>query len=308
MKKQIKLSSATSFIHNGSIGDVIASLPAMKEQYRRHKKKLTLYLLNGQKTEYYPGATHPTRGKDGSMVLLNEAIIKMMIPLLKAQPCFKEVKMYEGEKVQCDLNRIREENVGMPNFCLSRWYFYVFPDMACDLSQKWLHIPDNSNDLAKGKIIISRTERYLNPNIDYSFLEPYQNDILFSGTELEYVIFIHRFNLKGIKRLIINDFLELAQAIKQSKFHISNQTMAFQISQGMKHPRILELCVFAPNVIVVGKNAYDFFAQIGLEYYFHTLNGTLSEYMKKYKEDKIVEIAARKKPDEAGLIKIPVLK
>lgn len=308
MEKITKLKAATSFIHNGTIGDVIASLPAMREHYRKNKDKLTLYLLNGQEADYYAGATHPTRGKDGIMVMLNEAMIKMLIPLLAAQPCFKEVKMYEGEPVQCDLNQIRKVNVGMPNFCISRWYFYAFPDMACDLSEIWLTIPDNDKDLAKGKIIISRTERYLNPNIDYSFLEPYQDDILFSGTELEYVIFIHRFNLKNIKRLIVNDFLELAQAIKQCKFHISNQTMAFQISQGLKIPRIVELCAFAPNVLVVGKNAYDFFAQEGLEYYFHTLNGTLQGYMKMYEENKIAEIAARQKPDESGIVKIPFLK
>jgi hypothetical protein len=50
-------------------------------------------------------------------------------------------------------------------------------------------------------------------------------------------------------------------------FHVSNQTMAFQISQGLKHPRIVELCEFAPNVLVIGEDAYDFFAQSGLEYY-----------------------------------------
>lgn len=284
MQKSKKLIPATSFIHNGSIGDVIASVPGMREIYRKTKKKITLYLVNGQKAEYYAGATHPTRGSDGkTMVMLNEGVIKMLIPLLKAQPFFKEVKMWNREPVQIDLNKIRETNVGMPNFCLSRWYFYVFPDMACDLSEKWLTIPPTSKDLAKDKIIITRTERYTNPNIDYFFLQPYQEDILFVGTELEHAIFIHRFNLKKIKRLIVKDFLELAQAIQQSKFHISNQTMALQISQGAKHPRIVELCVFAPNVLVIGKNAYDFMAQEALEYYFHTLNGSLPKHMASLK-------------------------
>jgi len=288
MKRKVTIQQAdgppTSFLHNGSIGDVIASVPGMKEVYRRTKKKITLYLFKDQKATYYTGAMHPTKSAGGDMVLLNETVIKMLMPLLKAQPCFKDVKIWDGEIVNVNLNDIRTTNVGMPNFCLSRWYFYVFPEMSCDLSKKWLVVPPSTKNLAKGKIIISRTERYNNPNIDYSFLHPYQNDILFAGTELEYVIFMHRFNLKNIKRLVIKDFLELAQAIQQSKFHISNQTMAFQISQGIKHPRIVELCEFAPNVLVIGKDAYDFLSQEGLELSFHRLMGTEKKYIKEYKE------------------------
>ncbi len=274
--------AATSFLHNGSLGDVIASVPGMREVYRKSKKKITLYLFKDQVATYYPGAIHPTRSESGQMVLLNEAMINMLKPLLMAQPCFKDVKVWDGEIINVNLNNIRNTNVGMPNFCLSRWYFYVFPEMSCDLSEKWLTVPDSKKNLAKGKILISRTERYNNPNIDYSFLRPYQKNILFIGTELEYVIFVYRFGLKEIKRLVVDDFMELAQAIKQCKFHISNQTMAFQISQGLKIPRIVELYEDAPNVLVVGKNAYDFLSQEGLEFNFHRLMGTEKQYRVEY--------------------------
>lgn len=258
---------ATSFLHNGTIGDVIASVPGMKEIYKKTGRKITLYLVNGQTAKYYDGATHPTRSKDGrTMVMLNEEMINMLIPLLMEQGFFEDVKIWANEKIHIDLNKIRETNVGMPNFCISRWYFYVYPDMACDLSKKWLTVPETDKDLAKGKIIVSRTERYLNPNIDYFFLKQYERDVLFTGTELEYMIFRYRYNL-NVERLIVKDFLELAQAIQQSLFHISCQTMSFQISQGIKHPRILELCQYAPNVLVIGEDAYDFFAQGALEYY-----------------------------------------
>jgi hypothetical protein len=254
----------------------------MREVYRKTKKKLILYLVNGQTATYYSGATHPTRDANGKMVMLNKKMIDMLIPLLKAQECFEDVRVWKNEKVHVDLNKIRETNVGMPSFCISRWYFYVWPEMACDLTEQWLTVPDTDKDFAKGKILISRTERYLNPNeLSYKFLKPYQKDILFIGTELEHAIFVNRFKLKKIKRLIVKDFLELAQAIKQSKFHMSNQTMAFQISQGLKHPRMVELYELAPNVIPIGKNAYDFFSQTGLEYHFHTLNNTLSDWFEK---------------------------
>lgn len=258
-------------LHNGTIGDVWASLPAIREFSRKENRKVIFYLEKGQRALYYEGATHPTRGEDGlTMVMLNQKMIDMMIPLLKAQDFVLDAKLWNGESINIDLNKIRTTLINLPYGCISRWYFYVFPNLACDLTKKWLDVPDAETDLAKGKIIVTRTERYLNPNIDYSFLKKYEEDVLFCGTPLEHVIFNFRYGL-NTKHLIVNDFLELAQAIKQSKFHISNQTMAFQISQGLKHPRIVELCKDAPNVIPVGENAYDFYWQKALEYYVELL-------------------------------------
>lgn len=263
----------TTFLHNGSIGDVWAAIPAMKRYYEYRGRKVMLYLVNGQKAFYYDGATHPTTDpQTGEMVMLNENMINMMIPLLKEQECIYDVKMWSNQPIQIDFNKMRETFVNMPYGDISRWQFYTWPDLACDLSKVWLTIPETNKDFAKNKIIVTRTERYINPQVNYNFLKKYENDILFCGTELEYQIFKLRFNL-NIDRLVINNFLELAQALKQCKFHISNQTQAFQLSQGLKIPRIIELCSYAPNVIPYGENAYDFYAQSALEYYVSLLNG-----------------------------------
>lgn len=267
------MEQTTSFLHNGSIGDVWAAIPAIKKYYEFRKRKATLYLVNGQKAFYYEGATHPTTDpQTGDMVMLNEKMINMMIPLLKAQECIYDAKVWGNQPIQIDLNKMRETFVNMPYGDISRWQFYTWPELACDLSEVWLTAPGTERDFAKGKIIVTRTERYLNPHISYRFLKKYEKDILFCGTELEYQIFKLRFDL-NIERLVVNDFLELAQALKQCKFHISNQTQAFQISQGLKIPRMLEVCSFAPNVIPYGKNAYDFYAQEACQYYVALLNG-----------------------------------
>ncbi len=199
-------------------------------------------------------------------------MIEMMIPLLKAQESIADAKVWNNELININLNAMRDTFVNMPNGCISRWQFYTWPDLACDLSKVWLTVPNTKTDFAKGKIIVTRSERYLNPQVNYKFLKKYEKDILFVGTELEFQIFKLRYNLK-IKRLKVKDFLELAQALKQCKFHLSNQTQAFQISQGLKIPRIVELCSFAPNVIPYGENAYDFYAQEAAEYYVSLLNG-----------------------------------
>lgn len=266
------MNNVTTFLHNGSIGDVWAAIPAMNQYYKSNGKKVLLYLANEQETFYYEGAVHPTVNKDNKMVMLNTEVINMMIPLLKEQECIFDCKIWNEEPIQVNLNAMRQTFVNMPNGCISRWQFYTWPDLACDLSKVWLTVPDSEKDLAKDKIVITRTERYLNPNISYFFLKEYEKDILFVGTELEYQIFKLRYKL-NIERLVISNFLELAQALKQCKFHISNQTQAFQLSQGLKIPRILELCNFAPNVIPIGEKAFDFYAQGALEYYVCILSG-----------------------------------
>ena len=267
------MEQTSSWLHSGSVGDCWAAIPAMKEFYRNTGKKVVLYLTNGQKAFYYDGATHPTVGADGvTMVMLNEPTINMMIPLFKEQECIADCQIHNNQPIQVDLNRIRDTFVNMPYHSLSKWYFYAFPDTYCDLSKQYIFAPDSEKDLAKGKIIVTRTERYLNMGISYSFLKKYEKDILFCGTELEYYIFKLRFNL-DVKRLHINSFLELAQALKQCKFHISNQTQAMQISEGLKIPRIVELCRFAPNVDLIGEKAFEFYAQEALEYYVSILNG-----------------------------------
>jgi hypothetical protein len=259
------------FLHSGNTGDVLASLPAIREYYRKTGVKPVLYLRKGVDAFYYEGATHPVKDDTtGKPVMLNQAIIDMLIPLLKEQDFLLDIRTWDGEDIGIDLGQIRETNVGMPGMSINRWYFYVYPDLACDLTKEWITVPDSEKNLAKNKIIITRTERYNNTFIDYSFLKPFEDELIFSGTMREYNNFCMQFDL-NIKKLTVTNFLDIAQAIKQSRFHISNQTMAFQISEGLKHPRLLELCDFAPNVIVFGENVYDYFAQQALEYYFDLL-------------------------------------
>lgn len=264
-----------NFSHTGNIGDVISAIPAMRQFHIKTGKYIRLYLVRDVHGVYYDGATHPTKDNSGKNVMLNQKMIDMLTPLLLAQEYICEVvsiteEEYKETDILCHLEWIRETNVGMPSLSINRWYFYVFPDLAFDLSKKWLNVPDSDIDLAKEKIIITRTERYTNHNINYSFLKPIEDDLIFSGTMREYNIFCMTYDL-NIKKLTVDNFLTLAQAIKQSRFHVTNQTMANQISTGLFHPSILETCTFAPNCIPVGEDRYDFLAQEGLNYYFDFL-------------------------------------
>lgn len=278
-----------TFAHFGNSGDVLAATPALRQFYRSTNIKPILYLIQDYPASYYKGAVHPVTDSLGNMVSLNEGMINMLIPLLKAQNYLEDVRSMTAQQIEANptlidinLSEIRNTFCNIPYGDIRRWYFHVYPDLVCNLAEQYLFVPDSEIDLAKNKIIITRSERYLNPQVKYNFLKEYENNLLFVGTEIEYHIFRLR-NELNIERLIVNDFLELAQALKQSKGHISNQTMAFQISEGMKLTRAVELCSDAPNVIPTGENAFDFYAQKGLEFYFHVMNGTLGEWAKKQK-------------------------
>lgn len=293
-----------SFVHCGNTGDAIASLPAIREFYKKTGIKPVLYLVKDHPAKYYEGATHPVKNDNGEFVSFNAEMIKLLSPLIKAQPYIEDVREIHIGDVEfvreyaefkdgsraINLSWIRDRFCNIPYGDIRRWYFMILPELSTDLSVKYIDVANSEKDIAKNKIIICRTERYQNEVIDYSFLKPYEDDLLFAGTMREYNNFCMNFDL-NIKKLAISDFYELAQALQQSKGLISNQTMIFQIAEGLKIPRVVEICSYAPNVIPVGENAFDFLDQVALEVYFHTLNGTMAEFVKNYKP---------KSPEQAG--------
>lgn len=277
------MTTTATFSHTGNLGDCLAAIPTLKEFYRQTGRKVHYKLIPNVRAHYYDGAVHPTKNNEGQPVMLNEKMIEMIIPLLEAQPCIEKASLWqEGEDIDFHLEHIRESYVGMPNWPIQKWYFYVFPNLACDISLPWLEVPGAEKDLAKNKIVISRSERYHNDRLDYSFLKPLEDDCVFIGTMREYNQFTMANDL-NIKKLTINNFLDAAQAIKQSRFHISNQTMLFQISEGLKHPRTVELCSFAQNVNTFGPNGWEHLSQMQLEYNVAFLNGAAAEFIEQKK-------------------------
>lgn len=251
-------------------GDCFASLPALKRYSEITGKKVVLYLWLNRGAFYFEGAVHPTKNSAGTNVMMNEEVFYAIRPLLLEQPYIEDVRPWRGEKFKFAFDKHLEKNIDKWNINVSKLYFFIFPDLITDLSKSWLTVPDSEKDLAKDRIIVTRTERYLNPMISYYFLKKHQNKILFCGLKHERDKFCVEFDL-NIEWLKTDTFLELAQAIKQCKFYMSNQTSGFQIAEGLKVNRILEVCPGAPNVTPFGENGYDFLYQVGLEFYFDKL-------------------------------------
>lgn len=203
----------------------------------------------------------------GGITLLQEDLDKIR-PLLMIQDYIEDVLPYNGEEVALNLDEImglvRAKEINIPYGCLPRWYFQVWPDMACDLSQDWLKVDKRVRLCDPETIIVSRSARSHNPNTDYTVLKKYADRILFIGHDDEWRSFCNFFPVQHYK---VKDFLEMATLINSAKFVIANQSFPYAIAEALKVPRILEIYSPLPHVIPTGENAYDFYYTAALEYY-----------------------------------------
>lgn len=67
-----------------------------------------------------------------------------------------------------------------------------------------------------------------------------------------------------------SDFHHLAALISGSRLFIGNQSFPFAIAEALKVNRLLEVYYNVPNVIVAGRNGYDFCFQKQFEHLVKT--------------------------------------
>jgi len=265
------MSEFISYKTSSPAGDLISFLAGIKQVYEDTGKKALVYQRLDMPGKSYEGSIHPFEDSEGQPVCMPRKMFDMLYPLLKSQEYIEDFIEHKGEEVQFNLDLIRlERYTNQPFGSLNRWYSYIFPDMCSDLSKKWIIIPDGIANPYKDKIIINYTSRHRNHILNYHFLKPHQDKIIFAGLQKERDIFCGTWDL-DIPLLQVDDFLELAKAINGCKFFMGNASFCFQISESLKIPRILEIFPMHPNVIPCGKHAYDAYHQIPIEFYFHKL-------------------------------------
>ena len=240
--------SSISFLHYGHLGDIINSLPVIKEI--SNNKTCNLYLQKNKPIpEHVLSKDHPF----GSVYLTENSISKM-IPLLKNQEYLNKVEIFENQKVDIDLNFFRELPINF-NIDSVRWYSHL---TGChpDLSKNYIEVKKHQN--FNDYIVIMRSLRRQNKYIDYSFLSSYKN-LVFVGLKNEF---------NDLKKSINNlefydskDFLELAMIIKSAKLFIGNLSFGYALAEAIKVPRLLESGPNFPLVYPNGINAYDFYFQ-----------------------------------------------
>ena len=251
-----------SFSHSGHLGDLIYSLPLIKELSKKYTCNFFVNINKKNKTPYY--SDHPSGD-----VMINERTARLLLPLLKKQNYLNTVQIYNNEAIDIDLDLFREIPISI-NFHSVRWYSHL---TATPLNMEDASLSVDKRLEFSNKIIIVRSPRYRNQYIDYSFMKDVKN-IVCVGLESEYQ------NLKeDIPNLEFYDcknFLEMAEIINSCKFFIGNLCFAYSVAEALKVPRLLETCPDFPIVFPVGDKAFDFYHQSHFEKYFNILNRSIS--------------------------------
>lgn len=204
---------------------------------------------------------------DGIRPCLTRQTYEMAKPLIEAQPWCHSVQLYTGQPIDVDLDKTQLDPEltlpVMPYGSITHWYRFLFPLMSGDYSLPWIEV--ETSDRFKDRLIINRTPRYRNDAIDYSFLKEYADRLSFVGLPDECIRFNQETGL-SVEYLQVRDFYSLAAIIKSCRVFLGNQSMCFALAEAMKVPRILEVCLYAPNVIPEGPNGEDFVYQFHVEY------------------------------------------
>ncbi len=241
--------------HSGNAGDIIYALPTIKKIKELTGVPIHLYFRLGKPMDLPLYHSHPLGN-----VMLNQKMADMLFPLIRLQPYIDKCEVYQNEEIDIDLDYFRSGLVPMSKGNIARWCSYI-TGVTPQLWKKWLDIePDRS---FSNSIVIARSGRYQNKDIDYSFLNAYEN-LKFIGVESEYND-MKRF-LPGIEWVQMNDFLQMARVIAGCKFFIGNQSFPYSIAEALKVPRILEVAFDVINVVPEGEGGHDFFFQEHLEW------------------------------------------
>jgi len=246
--------------HSGNAGDIIYSLNAVRSASLLHDEQVVLFLKLDVPIQLHPSFKHPLGG-----VMLNKYMFDNLKPLLLECEFIYDVLPYTNQKVDYDFDKFREVGFNLGAGDIKKWYLYACPELQEYFDSDTIF---NSRYYEESNyIVVNRSERYNNGQLDYSILNQVNCQIYFVGTETEYALMKQKVEkLEYVKHL---NFLDLKNFISNSYLFIGNQSMCYSIAEQCGANRLLEVYFGCPNVITQG---YEMFNQEGFEYALKHLN------------------------------------
>jgi hypothetical protein len=240
--------------HSGNAGDIIYALNAVRSVSLLHDEQVVLFLKLDVPIQLHPSFKHPLGG-----VMLNKYMFDNLKPLLLECYFIYDVLPYTNQKVDYDFDKFREVGFNLGAGDIKKWYLYAYPELQENYNYcrtfNYNHFPKG------GYIVVNRSERYNNGQLDYSILNRASVPIYFVGTEIEYQLMKAKVDkLEYVKHL---NFLELKNFIQNAELFIGNQSMCYAIAEQCDANRLLEVYYGCPNVITKGFEMYN---QEGFEY------------------------------------------
>lgn len=229
-----------TFQHFGNLGDIIYSLPTIIALGGG-----ILYIgIRTDNLEISIKAPAPNP--------MSKKMALQIIELLKTQPYLKDIRLYNNERIDYNLNKFREHHAVMNNH-IAKSHLDTF-GVNYNLALPWMQ---NITPIYINDIVISRSKRNLSTlnKFNWGVLSKYEEKCVFIGFEDEYEEF-KKFTGLNIKRYSVRSTLEIARVVKGSRLFIGNQSLGFALAEAMKHPRVLEVYYSAPNCIPQSINGY----------------------------------------------------
>lgn len=257
IQKKIKNQKKISFLHSGHIGDIINTLPVIKEIAKTHLCEL--YINIDKPLEVYHHA------HQAGNVYINKKIYEMLLPLLQSQKYIDIVNVYTNQSIDINFDLVRDLPINLLFDNLR--YGSLIAGVQPDISQAYLNVEPHRSIV--NKIVILRSLRYQNQFINYKFIENYK-DTLFVGTKDEYNEL--KKEIKNMEFYDCKDFLEMTQIIKAGRFFVGNSSLGIDLAEAVKSPRLLEACPGFPARQIHGLDAYDFYFQPHFEKFFKILD------------------------------------
>jgi len=224
---------AVTVSSSGDLGDCSASLATLVHR--------------GNPTIYHLWDDGLTKG-----IVAREKFIR---PFLESQPIIQEVRI--GRPDECDWRsedfRNRRLHDGVSNLATvhaTHAKMFGFISDVPTFDGPWLTISGFNHH---GKIVVNRSPRYNNNRFPWAkIVAHYGSRLVFMGLDEEYEAF-RQFG--EVARVKVSDMLEMARMIAGSSLFIGNQSVAMTIAEGLKHPRIQEVCLHLPDCIYPPSNA-----------------------------------------------------
>lgn len=233
-----------TFRHAGDLGDIIYSLPVMREICRANGKKGTLCIE----------AAGYTRQK------LTQDRWCGIDELVARQPYVEGVRPYQfGEPVNINLNDFRarlmqhmRSGIGK-DVHLTHWMCDTHNIPRTCMDEAWLTIAD---PIKAARIIISRAGAGRPPHAVYQNItfpwgavwQKYHKEAVYVGTVEEHKDF--EMKCGPIPHCLTKTLLEAARVIAGAELFVGNQTATHAIAEGLKKNILLEVWREGPNCLV----------------------------------------------------------
>lgn len=224
----------------GDAGDIFVMLATLKHT----GKQCDVYLRD-----------HP----DTAGIVHRAHLVK---PLVEAQPYINSVRIWKRETLHWESEKFRRYGYINNGLCLAHNHAQAairdgFISSMPDVSEPWLSVdPDTTY---RNRVIVNRSPRYNNPRFPWSeVVKHFGEMIVFIGLAEEHARFCEAFG--QVEYQPTKDFLQAARMIAGSALFIGNQSACMTIAEGLKHPRIQEVCLTHPDCIYPGDTGAQYIA------------------------------------------------